>query len=73
LLEARTTPGTDSTTLDPQLIFDGHERLIYRDQDDLGLGKEEVENRFYGRLQSAYRHYCLPGPNARKREHRCHC
>ena len=53
LLEARTTPGTDSMTLVPQLIFDGDERLIYCDSDDINvLGQAEVVDRFYTRLRS---------------------
>src|SRR4051812_26095454 len=71
LLEARTTPGTDSLTLVPQLVFDGDERLIYCDGDDLiRLGKVEVENRFYTRLRRAYGHFRIHGPNARKRGHK---
>lgn len=71
LLEARTTPGTDSMTLVPQLIFDANERLIYCDGDDItGLGQAEAQDRFYTRLQSAYGHYRIHGPNARKRHHK---
>ena len=39
-------------TLVPQLIFDGDERLIYCDRDDItGLGQAEVEDCFYTRLR----------------------
>ena len=63
LLEARTTPGTDSMTLVPQLIFDGDERLIYCDADDIkDLRPVEVEDRFYARLRSAFGHFKLHGP-----------
>ena len=71
LLEARTTPGTDSMTLVPQLIFDGGERLVYCDGEDVSaLGRTEAENRFYSRLRNAFRHYRIYGPNARKRDHK---
>jgi len=71
LLEARTTPGTDSTTLVPQMIFDGNDQLIYCDGDESGtLGPDEVQNRFYSRLRSAFGHYRIHGPRARKRDHK---
>lgn len=71
LLEAQTTPNTDSMTLVPQLIFDGEEQLIYCDGDDiLGLGQAEAENRFYTRLRRAHGHFRMHGPTARKRHHK---
>jgi len=71
LLEARATPGTDSMTLVPQLILDGEERLIYCDSDDIvALGQNEAQDRFYIRLRSAYGHFRIHGPNARKRDHK---
>lgn len=71
LLEARVTPGTDCMTLVPQLVFDGEARLLYCDGDDISaVGRVEAEDRFYTRLQSAYRHFCIYGPNARKRDHK---
>ena len=73
LLEARMTPGTDSMTLIPQLLFDGEERLIYCDGDDINaLGQAEAEHRFYTRLRRAYGHFKIHGPHARKRDHRGH-
>jgi len=71
LVEARTTPGTDSMTLVPQLIFDGDERLMYCAADDItGLGQATFEDRFYTRLRRAYGHFRMHGPNARKRDHK---
>jgi hypothetical protein len=71
LLEARTTPGTDSMTFVPQLIFDGDEQLIYCDSDDIiRLGKSELNDRLYIRLRRAYGHFRIHGPNARKRDHK---
>ena len=65
LVEARTTPGTDSMTLVPQLIFDGDERLMCCAGDDItGLGQAALEDRFYTRLQRAYGHFRVHGPNA---------
>ena len=67
------TSDADSMTLMPQLIFDGEERLIYCDSDDMiALGAAEVENRFYTRLRHAYGHFKIFGPNARKRDHKGH-
>jgi hypothetical protein len=70
LLEATTTPGSDSIMLVPQLVFDGDERMLYCDGDDSQLGRAEVEERFYSRLRSAYQHFQLHGPKARKRDHK---
>lgn len=71
LLDARTTPGTDSMTLVPQLVFDGDERLLYCDADDIErLGKDEAESRFYLRLGRAFGHYKIYGPRSRKRDHK---
>ena len=71
LLEARATPDADSMTLVPQLIFDGDERLIYCDAADVkGLGRVEVQSRFYSRLKRAYGHFKLHGPDARKKHHK---
>ena len=67
LLEGRTTPGTDSVTLLPQLIFDGDERLIYCDGADIvSLGKGEIQDRFYTRLRRAFGHFRIYGPNVRQ-------
>ncbi len=71
LLEAQTTPGEDSVTLKPQIIFDKNNTLAYFGFDDvLLLGVEELMRRLYTRLRRAYGHYKIYGPNARKRDHR---
>src|SRR5262249_47731024 len=70
-LEAMTTPGADSITLVPQLIFDGSERLMYCDGDDLvALGPELVQYKFYSGLRRAYDHFTIHGPNAKKKDHK---
>ncbi len=71
LLEARQTPGRDSMTLMPQVIFDGSERLLYFDEDDAAaLGTESLQERFYSRLRNAYEHFKVYGPSAKKKDHK---
>lgn len=71
LLEGRMTPGTDSISLLPQLIFDGEERRMYFDGDDeCNLGLLDIEDRFLTRLRRAYNHLLEFGPDARRKDHK---
>lgn len=71
LLEGLPTPGSDSITLLPQLIFDSEEQINYFDGDEIQAhGIEVLSKTFNRRLRSAYHHFKLYGPDARRRDHK---
>lgn len=71
LVEGLLTPGSDSVTARPQIIFDGEETLFFGDAEDIAyLGSEASERLFYLRLKQAYVHYLDHGPDARRKDHK---
>lgn len=69
LCDARMSKSTDAPVRKPQIVFDGDKHPVYFDQEDLRLGIEEIQNRLYTRLKSAYDFYAEFGSRCRKKDY----
>lgn len=71
LLEASGQEGTDAPKYHPQIVFEEDGLRFYCDHDEIDrLGAETIQDTFYSRLRRAYDHFCIFGPNARRKDHR---
>ena len=71
LYDARSIKGTFAPVRKPQIVFDGDQPIVCFDEDDAKMDTQELQDRFYPRLKSAYDFFVQFGAEARKADHKC--